>query len=194
MNAIPTRYAGVQFRSRLEARWAAFFDNLGWPWEYEPIDLAGYIPDFILPVKKPTLVEVKPALEHGDLNAHKAKVVASGWKGDAIIVGARIFPEVPRASFDGYYPPILGTIYTDDIELKYDEPEHLTGFEFIRAWHVCPLFLCRSCDRPTFIVDAGCFRCGLCGATSPSGEHVELYGLTQWAWREAGNLVQWKPE
>lgn len=26
MNAIPTRYNGVQFCSRLEARWAAFFD------------------------------------------------------------------------------------------------------------------------------------------------------------------------
>ncbi len=39
-------YAGVQFRSRLEARWAAMFDLLGWPWEYEPVDLDGYIPDY----------------------------------------------------------------------------------------------------------------------------------------------------
>lgn len=44
--AIPTMYAGVQFRSRLEARWAAFFDLIGWKWEYEPFDLPGYIPDF----------------------------------------------------------------------------------------------------------------------------------------------------
>lgn len=44
--AIPTMYAGVQFRSRLEARWAAFFDLAGWRWEYEPFDLEGYIPDF----------------------------------------------------------------------------------------------------------------------------------------------------
>jgi hypothetical protein len=40
-HAIPTVYKGVQMRSRLEARWAAFFDELGWPWEYEPVDLAG---------------------------------------------------------------------------------------------------------------------------------------------------------
>lgn len=46
--AIPTMYAGVQFRSRLEARWAAFFDLVGWKWEYEPFDLEGYIPDFRL--------------------------------------------------------------------------------------------------------------------------------------------------
>lgn len=44
--AIPTLYNGVQFRSRLEARWAAFFDLCHWKWEYEPIDLNGWIPDF----------------------------------------------------------------------------------------------------------------------------------------------------
>jgi hypothetical protein len=33
---IETRYAGCRFRSRLEARWAVFFDTLGIAWEYEP--------------------------------------------------------------------------------------------------------------------------------------------------------------
>src|SRR3954465_9815108 len=32
---LETRYAGCRFRSRLEARWAVFFDNLGIRWEYE---------------------------------------------------------------------------------------------------------------------------------------------------------------
>ncbi|MEA2669684.1 MAG: hypothetical protein QOJ33_2618, partial [Chloroflexota bacterium] len=32
MDAIPTTYDGVNFRSRLEAKWAAFFDLLGWRW------------------------------------------------------------------------------------------------------------------------------------------------------------------
>lgn len=31
-----TSYAGCLFRSRLEARWAVFFDTLGIRWEYEP--------------------------------------------------------------------------------------------------------------------------------------------------------------
>ena len=35
-NAIPTEYKGVKFRSRLEAKWAIFFDTLGIEWEYEP--------------------------------------------------------------------------------------------------------------------------------------------------------------
>lgn len=50
MNAIPTVYADVQMRSRLEATWAAFFDQMGWKWSYEPVDLDGWIPDFVLEV------------------------------------------------------------------------------------------------------------------------------------------------
>src|SRR3990167_9057502 len=45
----PTKYADVLFRSRLEARWAAFFDLLKWEWEYEPTDFQGWVPDFLLP-------------------------------------------------------------------------------------------------------------------------------------------------
>lgn len=49
--AIPTQYNGVQFRSRLEARWAAFFDHMRLAWEYEPElpvspDWPSYRPDF----------------------------------------------------------------------------------------------------------------------------------------------------
>jgi hypothetical protein len=34
--AIETVYNGVRFRSRLEARWAVFFDAVKTPWQYEP--------------------------------------------------------------------------------------------------------------------------------------------------------------
>ncbi len=44
IRAIETVYAGTHFRSRLESRWAAFFDRIGWKWTYEPIDANGYIP------------------------------------------------------------------------------------------------------------------------------------------------------
>ena len=48
---IETLYKGYRFRSRLEARWAVFFDTLGVEWEYEPegFDLGDglyYLPDF----------------------------------------------------------------------------------------------------------------------------------------------------
>lgn len=54
---IPTEYKGIVFRSRLEARWASFFDLCGWDWVYEPFDCQGWIPDFQI---GQTLVEIKP--------------------------------------------------------------------------------------------------------------------------------------
>lgn len=51
--AIETRYKGYRFRSRLEARWAVFFDALGTKWEYEKegyeLPSGHYLPDFWLP-------------------------------------------------------------------------------------------------------------------------------------------------
>jgi hypothetical protein len=61
IKARPTRYRGIMFRSRLEATWAAFFDQLQWPWEYEPFELNGWLPDFVIKGEtKDVLVEVKP--------------------------------------------------------------------------------------------------------------------------------------
>lgn len=49
---IPTEYNGYRFRSRLEARWAVFFDALGVEYEYEPegfcFDGITYLPDFLI--------------------------------------------------------------------------------------------------------------------------------------------------
>lgn len=50
---IQTEYNGYLFRSRLEARWAVFFDACGVDWEYEPegYELGNgirYLPDFLL--------------------------------------------------------------------------------------------------------------------------------------------------
>lgn len=52
--AIETLYKGHRFRSRLEARWAVFFDSLGVRWEYEKEGFTfngsgAYLPDFWLP-------------------------------------------------------------------------------------------------------------------------------------------------
>ena len=58
IKAIETEYGGCRFRSRLEARWAVFFDTLGVRWEYEPEGFeiprgdettTRYLPDFWLP-------------------------------------------------------------------------------------------------------------------------------------------------
>lgn len=64
IKAIETRYKGYRFRSRLEARWAVFFDALKIAWEYEPQgfdlgELGCYLPDFWLP-EWGCWAEVKP--------------------------------------------------------------------------------------------------------------------------------------
>lgn len=52
LKAIETAYKGYRFRSRLEARWAVFFDALGLRWEYEPegyeLPSGRYLPDFFV--------------------------------------------------------------------------------------------------------------------------------------------------
>jgi hypothetical protein len=64
-----TRYNGYLFRSRLEARWAVFFDTLGAEYYYEAegyeVDTGiRYLPDFILPTSNMVL-EVKPDTTYG---------------------------------------------------------------------------------------------------------------------------------
>jgi len=63
LRAVPKRYAGTNFRSTLEADWAATLDHLAIDWEYEPeaIRLPSgdlYRPDFYLP-QATTWLEVK---------------------------------------------------------------------------------------------------------------------------------------
>ncbi len=68
INPIPTIYKGRKFRSRLEARWQSFFDSVGWAVEYEPCQINGYNPDFIIKCESKCyntnyiIVEVKPAI------------------------------------------------------------------------------------------------------------------------------------
>jgi hypothetical protein len=63
-----TKYKDILFRSRLEAKWACFFDLVGWMWQYEPSEINGYNPDFIINVKSKSydtntiIVEVKPSV------------------------------------------------------------------------------------------------------------------------------------
>lgn len=93
---------GVRFRSRLEARWAAFFHLLGWPWQYEPdLGLEGWIPDFMITRGAGLLIEVKPVRSLDGFADHyprieAAKVVAPVW-----LVGAALFYSADRED-----PPI----------------------------------------------------------------------------------------
>src|SRR5262249_3970131 len=101
MRAVATEFGGITFRSRLEATWAAFFTELGWPWVYEPVALRGSLPDFILRFPpKPVLVEVKPiaTITLEAYTQHGARIEQSGWLSGALILGLE--PLWPRTRAD----------------------------------------------------------------------------------------------
>lgn len=82
LKAIETQYKGYRFRSRLEARWAVFFDLIGVQWEYEPegFDLGPvgyYLPDFrITDIHgSPFYLEIK-AIKPKDENADRARITS----------------------------------------------------------------------------------------------------------------------
>ena len=86
ISAIETEYGGIRFRSRLEARWAVFFDAQKWRWEYEPEGYAiggvRYLPDFWMPtldqfweVKPESLIDDTPAFAKA---IEKAAALAEG--------------------------------------------------------------------------------------------------------------------
>lgn len=85
--AIATAYRQYEFRSRLEAKWAAFFDLCKWRWSYEPVDFNGWIPDFALG-ERPVLVEVKPFLHQDEFKEAIDKVISSGCSRNVILLGA----------------------------------------------------------------------------------------------------------
>lgn len=101
--AIQTEYKGYKFRSRLEARWAVFFDAGGIKWEYEPQgfeceDGTRYLPDFYLPEER-MWCEVKP---NNPERAEEFRKVFACIKECSEIERLLILPEIPKD--DGRIP------------------------------------------------------------------------------------------
>ena len=175
--AIPTRYKGILFRSRLEARWSAFFDLLGWPYAYEPIDLRGYILDFILLFKEPVLVEVKPELYFKELAQHEAKLEASGWEKGILIVGATLF----KSTYWG--GEVIGS-FGEPLS-NYQDGTGLHNFD--EAIMIC----CGECGRPSFIHSSGWWSCPVCGVGL--GKEWSPHSYLP-SWNLAGEQSQWHPD
>ena len=119
VKAIDTEYNGHRFRSRLEARWAVFFDSLGVKYQYEleGFDLDGvyYLPDFWLPHITPELaaqgwglwVEIKPRpISEDELKKVVALVEKSGH--NALVFQGDPWPDkysVLKISGTHFQPP-----------------------------------------------------------------------------------------
>lgn len=176
---IPTVYAGIRFRSRVEARWAAMFDQFDWRWEYEPLDLDGYIPDFVLTFHKPLLVEIKSELTIGGLVPHCRKIEMSGWEHEALLLGAT---------------PVIGNDvrWHDQVSFgllaeRYEGPTELAW-----TWDDAFLFRCRECHKISLLHDSGGWDCRVTGCYD--GDHhlsppdLDLVGM----WRMAHAHTAWK--
>lgn len=150
IKAIETEYNGIRFRSRLEARWAVFFDAAGEKYEYEPdsfmLDGMGYVPDFYLP-NHDLYVEVKPFREGAFLEVSKTL----GLIGTGRIKSLMILSNLPEGvnSFFAYpaifLHPVVKDIEVDRIAFMQDGPDG--GIHFFPHYLERPLYIDWFIDR-----------------------------------------------
>lgn len=181
MKAIPTTINGLTFRSRLEATWSLFFDLCQWPWEYEPFDLNGYIPDFVLKFPTPILVEVKSEVLLTDLLKHTQKIDDAGWESEAVVVGATLFQEPEM----GY--PSLGIIR------EWNDPDTKSPIEGGWVWSSAVFMDCPACKRVSFYHYLFTWSCRACDHYDGDHfTHPEMYEVG-YLWNVAKTKSQWKP-
>jgi hypothetical protein len=169
---VPTRYAGVTFRSRLEARWAVLFDTLKWHWSYEPVDLTFYIPDFALRFDAGVIaVEIKPVLVFDELRVHAQRIADAGWPGEHMVLGAELFNGTENTAIGAIGRPDAMGVFID------------RGV----------VFTCLDCGQVSLRGDAESWACRMCGSDD-GNTHVGDYPASDLrsAWLAAGNRVQWR--
>lgn len=163
VKAHPTMYNGVQYRSRLEARWAAFFDLIGWQHEYEPIDLPGWSPDFrvVFPCghseclsHHSLLVEVKPFFELKQFEGHPCMDYPYGYRDGGHFDSTDVLVAEGKTSYE--IPADASAAFGNNPEVTYWEMSHGSGGgeDCLLNW-----------------IEPGYSR----------------------LWKQAGNAVQWKP-
>ncbi len=108
LKPIETVYKDFRFRSRLEARWAVFFDTAGVLYEYEKqgydLDAAGwYLPDFWLPAQK-AWVEIK-GRDPLDYEIRQFCTLASEAKRPLFVFAGDINPAIQSYFAHPAHPP-----------------------------------------------------------------------------------------
>jgi hypothetical protein len=126
MKAIETLYNGYRFRSRLEARWAIFFDMMGIEYEYEKegynLDGVWYLPDFWLPQYK-YWIEIKGEMPTKE-EEMRAELLAAHTNNKVYI----FFGNVPLPDLQCLEPDKGAHVFYPDG--SYDEPHW---------WCECPI-------------------------------------------------------
>ncbi len=134
---IETEYAEHRFRSRLEARWAVFFDTMNFDWQYEPEAFhvkqgrrrANYLPDFYLP-ELGVYAEVKGGAGFTKLDVVKICGLCEGADAPVLLLGA-----IPRGPPHPY--PVFGAV----AKLSFGPPQIHRGL----------LVPCHRCGHAQFV-------------------------------------------
>ncbi len=171
----PTTYNGTRFRSRLEARWAAFFDLLKWDWTYEPLDLGGWSPDFLIRgAKDMVYVEVKPITDIDENVMMKMSVNVwpycrddSQKRLELLLLGVGLFREDGNLCLGWIGEPLDGEHYPVVSLAQFRESDGVIGYcSDSMSFH----------DRITGEYD---------GNSGGEGQAAAL-------WAKASNQVQWQ--
>ena len=180
--SIPTNYRGRQYRSRLEAKWAAFFDLCEWRYEYEPIDLNGWFPDFALfgDNGNMILVEVKPVTNFPTDVAEKMEEAVGGAGHELLILGQGPFYDFE----DGCIGWLMEIREVEVSEVEW-EREHEWGIAVWGQWE--------SSDKPGFCHESGQFTDRISGAYDGGCFGSDVAKNIRALWNGAGNLVQYRP-
>lgn len=166
LKAIPTTYHGIEFRSKLEAKYARAFDRLGIMWEYEGHgfqfdDGTFYCPDFYMP-ELDTYFEVKGVMNHDSAR----KIGALANEHGAVYVGK---PDGAVSLFerdDGQYIDALS-------EIERAAGCRVSGAEVVR---------CAGCGSAYLSWDIWRGDCPKCGNDGEyyEGEYANLFEAAGW--------------
>lgn len=179
LKAIETSYKGYRFRSRLEARWAVFFDRLGQPWEYEKegYDLGGagwYLPDFWLPHaydrigRQGIWVEIKALQPTEDESLKCERLALASEHSVVMLVGAPMtydeghrgdahyqwtyYNDSDRDTDGGSSPEGVG--WDNYMRVHFCSDCFVTKVEFDNDYHGCPECKQQTCIPSHPIIDA----------------------------------------
>jgi hypothetical protein len=129
-------YGGTNYKEYRTARWAAFFDRLGWKYTATPAGLV----DFTLQFKNKVDVYILDGCPFHRLHTDERAVTHVNRERDLLLLGA-------APLFDGDRV-ILGRLHEGTTRPSWDAD-----------WDDAPAFGCTECDAVSFYHPIGSFHC-----------------------------------
>jgi len=161
IKAIETEYAGVLFRSKLEAMHAKFFDMNNISWIYEPVlisnEYGDYLPDFYLP----------------DMDIYFEV------KGNSIPGREKAFHVLAREHFKEEKHSIVHAVSNGrEIDITYfgERPNFKDDIDGNRTMYDDKGIFsrCNKCDKVFLRNENGYWHCGICGHYDGDGGFVDI--------------------